>query len=683
VAVAEPGQSPADDRIQGPTFRTEVNYVRVDAFITRDGKPVTDLGLEDFEILDRGVPQKIAQFEYVQVRGNLAQDTRREPNTVAESREMVRDPRARVFVLFLDTRHVGAATSRTISKPLIDLLDNLIGTDDLVAVMTSDMSAGDVTFGRKTVALQTMLDRTWWGQSDRILATDPVEEQYQFCYPSSPQDRSGTSSLARELIDRRRETMTFDALGQLVRYLRDAREERKALITITTGWRLFKPDLSLLAARSGDSRNVPPPVLLPLGAAGRRDDQSIATAAMLVECERDRQSLAMVDNELRFRELMDRANRANTSFYPVDPRGLVVFDSDIGPDAPPSPEEDRARIRERQLSLRELAERTDGLAVVNTNNIGGSLRRVVEDLSSYYLLGYYATGVEMDGRFHELTVRVKRPGVDARARRGYLAPGPGDVPAPTSAVDPGAGLSPGETARTRGFELALGSLGGLAREMPLRVQVAARWAPGGSAAFQVVGETGRAEEWAEGAQVELTLTAADGRALGTGQASLEPGARRFDVTLAPDTPVAPGDFTVRVRARGQAPGSLPTTDSVPVSLPDAPDGSGALFLRRGPSTGNREVSTADLRFRRNERLRAELPWRAGETPTARLLDRAGRALAVPVATSVRDAGDGTWRVAAEVALSPLAAGDYVIEVSRAGPPGGESRVLFAGFRVVP
>src|ERR1039458_5233195 len=83
--------------------------------------------------------------------------------------------RARVFILFLDAYHVGAISSRVISKPLVDTLDNLIGEDDLVGVMTPDMSALDVTFARKTTTVQGMLERYWWGERDLTLPKDPVE----------------------------------------------------------------------------------------------------------------------------------------------------------------------------------------------------------------------------------------------------------------------------------------------------------------------------------------------------------------------------------------------------------------------------------------------------------------------------------------------------------------------------
>jgi len=53
---------------------------------------------------------------------------------------------------------------------------------------------------------------------------------------------------------------------------------------------------------------------------------------------------------------------------------------------------------------------------VSSNDLARSFRRIVDDLSSYYLLGYYSNG-KLDGRFHTISVRVKRPGVQVRARR--------------------------------------------------------------------------------------------------------------------------------------------------------------------------------------------------------------------------------------------------------------------------
>ena len=74
--------------------------------------------------------------------------------------------------------------------------------------------------------------------------------------------------------------------------------------------------------------------------------------------------LASIDNDDYFRYLMDVANRNNASFYPIDPRGLAAFDSDIGPERPPPLIVDRANLIKRIETLRTLAENTDGIATV-------------------------------------------------------------------------------------------------------------------------------------------------------------------------------------------------------------------------------------------------------------------------------------------------------------------------------
>ena len=138
-------------------------------------------------------------------------------------------------------------------------------------------------------------------------------------------------------------------------------------------------------------------------------------------CDKDRMYLASLDNEDYFRQILDVANRNNASFYPIDPRGLAAFDSPMGPERPPTINVDVANLNRRIENLRTLAENTDGIAVVNTNDLDRGMRRVADDLSSYYLLGYYSTNTKLDGQFRAIKVRVRRPGVDVRARRGYRA----------------------------------------------------------------------------------------------------------------------------------------------------------------------------------------------------------------------------------------------------------------------
>jgi len=227
----------AQDELPLPTFRAEANYVRVDVFpTTRDGAPVTDLTAADFEIVEDKTPQTIEQFERVVIRAAGSGEGRPEPNTVAESRRAIQDPRARVFVLFLDPKHVEQGTSRSISQTLVNALNRLIGPDDYIGVMVPPMTLRDVTFARRTVAIENLLRRDWWGKRDTMLPADEVEDQYSYCYGLSAPD------IGQEMILRHREQETFDALEDLVVGMRNLREERKAVLAITDGWLIYRPN---------------------------------------------------------------------------------------------------------------------------------------------------------------------------------------------------------------------------------------------------------------------------------------------------------------------------------------------------------------------------------------------------------------------------------------------------------
>jgi len=675
--VAQPPQNPPQ-----PTFRTEANYVRVDVFPTKGGVPVADLTQADFEVLENGAPQRIEQFEHVVVRGNIPQDLRAEPNTVAQALEAARNPRARVFVVFLDVGHVDVSGSHNIRRPLVDALNKLIGPEDLVAFMTPQMSAADLAFGRRTTTIEGMLARYWpWGDRDRIVLVDSTESLYEDCY-----GLYSKSATTREMVDRRREKMTLDALSDLVAYLRGVREERKAVITITNGWVLFGPNETLAAPLHGQIPAGPTVGIDPTSGKLTARGQTDPRVETLGNCERDRVMLAQMDHRDFLRHLPDEANRGNVSFYPIDPRGLPVFDSPISNPLPL--EADANVLRARSDGLRILADNTDGIAAVSSNDLDRSFRRIVDDLSSYYLLGYYSNA-RLDGRFHSITVRVKRPGVQVRARRGYLAATVADANAAARSGRGAATPSPPPSAEQAQASLlssavaaAVGPLANYAREVPMRLQIAAGWKPSSaeSAALWVVGELGGVavvgDQWGDGFDATATLMTTASVTVATGRATVPRGGRAFRVALNASQPIAPGEYLLRVGARAGA-ASIPPFDNARVVIPASPDSTGALFVRRGPSTANREAPTADLRFRRSEQLRVEIPTTSGDPITARLLDRNGKAMAVPVTAAVRDDGDGSRWQTAQLALTPLAPGDYAIEMAA-----GEKRTITA-FRVVP
>jgi len=653
-----------------PTFRTGANYVRVDMYATVDGKSVDDLTAEEVDVLEDGVPQKLEAFEHVQVRPAGPQEARREPNTIEESRQAAAEARARVFVIFLDTYHTTIEGSANMRLPLIKLLDRLLGPDDLVALMTPEMGASEITLARKTTVISNIMQTQWmWGRRGRIADNDPKEDLYESCYGSA-------NNTAKEMKARRREKLTLDALSDLMVHLGGLREERKALVVVTEGWQLFRANPNLTAG--DDSTRVRPEDVLRRTPRPQPADRGTSTGSTndRVECEGDRTALAAMDHTQRLREISDEANRGNVTFYPIYARGLAVFDAPIGPDKPPPVIEDTANLRAKQDSLRFLADNTDGAAVVNTNNIDAALQRIVSDLSSYYLFGYYSTNTKLDGRFRNITVRVKRDGVKVRARRGYRGRTADELISGTAGAS--ASSPPGAVTA------ALTPVAGFNARSQFRIRTSS-WArpdterPG---AFWVVGEldyrTRRELAWTATAKADVVVLASDGSQVMSRTIDIrtEDGPFGFEVPDSGGLP--PGEYAVRVKLTSVADSGQTLTDTARVVLSQGTTLGEAVMWRRGPTTGLQHRRTADPRFQRSDRIRLEHPTSQPGSATARILDRNGHPLSVPAQVGERQDASGAFRwIVIDAGLAPFAPGDYAIEVTQ----GSAKQVT--GFRIVP
>lgn len=675
---SEPGQGD-----QRPRFRGGANLVRVDAYVTADGSAVTDLTAQDFEVLEDNVPQRVESFQLVRPRGVGPQNERREPNTVAESREMATDPDARVFVLFMDIWHVQIEGSYRAQGPITRLLTRVIGQDDLVGVMTPEMSARNLTLARRTTTIEGFLKDNWtWGQRNQLNTVDPREREIEQCYP----DVGDTTGIAAEMIARRREGKTLDAIEDLIIHLDGIREERKFVVLLSEGWLLRQSDQRLsrpLKGPDGETRIPGGPKPIGTDPGGRLRMDPDRGSGSYDACERERSMLAFTDHQAQFEQLLQRANRANVSFYPLDARGLVVFDEPIGPKAPPPPSVDAARLRARYDGLRTLALQTDGYAILDTNNIDKALERVLQDTGSYYLLGYYSTNTKLDGRFRRLTVRVKRPGADVRARPGYLAPTEAEM---ASARVDGLmnGARPGYSTIPPEFARALERLAPARGNLPFRVQASA-----GLGQIWITTEldaaTLKSTEWQQGGRARFIFEHDRGAAAPVeADVAIAAGQRAFNVTPPPGSQLEPGRYVVRVQLTPKD-GAIPIQTTVDVTVPNAAAllSATGLASRRGPSTGLQYHPTADARFRRTERLRLEVPrFTAEGTVTARLIGRDGQPLPLPLATTERTDPEQQLRmVVADLALAPLAQGEYVIEVTL-DRDGTKESATYA-FRIVP
>ena len=362
--------------------------------------------------------------------------------------------------------------------------------------------------------------------------------------------------------------MVLESLADLAHYMEAIRDGRTAVVTVSDGWVLYRPDPSMLAPRKtpgGANQDplpgTPPPVGVGRGGTLMNRPETGNDTVDRTECDKDRYTLGNLDDDMYLRNLIGDANRANVAFYTINPAGLIAYDRVYNP---------------RTVSLEMLSDNTNGLALLASNDLSKEFKKIADDLTSYYLIGYYSTNPKLDGRYRTIKVRSKRAGVEVRARAGYRAASIAEVNAAAKAAD------------------------------------------------TVVPEE----------------RAAISRALG----AIESDAR------------AQGRATVR--------------------------GAGEpLVFHRGPSTGNQMQSAPGRIFPRSDRVHLELEAQPG-TPIwlGALLDRNGTRTAVPVTAGERtDAATGQRWLTADVALAPLGAGDYVIEVITTA--GTEQRRALVAIRV--
>jgi VWFA-related protein len=614
-----------------PVFRGGTNFVLVDAYPRRDGKIVEGLKAADFQVFEDGKPQQVESLEFIRVEPHTPDADRIDPNSQAEANRQAADPRNRVFVLYLDHYHAGLRASHAMKRPVIDMLNRMLAPNDLFGVATVHTLGRDLILGRKTLTLEEQLEKHWtWGLSSGVIDLEPDEQHVQRCYGDG---------LALEVASRLREERVFIALRGLVSHLGGIREGRKVLLLFSRGWALYRPDRDRLHRVLDVSKGDIPRVGVSTGGKLTTTPAVAPGMADWTRCNTMIDRAFNLDNYRTFQDLIREANLNNVTFYPVDPNGLGTGVNHV---------------------LESLAEETDGFTY-QTNDMSELLRKVTDDVSAYYLLGYYSTNATPEGGYRRIEVKMAQPGVSVKARRGYLLPALSSSAAPAAA----------RAVTPEGFDDAMGLLSRLrpsselfafGAAMPNEVVVA----------VEIGAQTLTAGPWAKGADVTVTVTNAAGQeSLSKGR--IEPGARAALVRI-PTTGEAPFKASVRVTAGGEN-----LREQLEIAAPRGALVGQVLLYRATPSGQSPLRPVGDLQYRRTERVHLEWPiLRALDRRDARLLSRDSKALPVQVTVTERPNGDQSV-VAADLNLAPLAPGDYVIELTVAS--GTQTETRFVAIRV--
>ena len=393
---------------QTPAFRTGINFVRVDALVTDNkGNAVENLTQDDFEVFEDNKPQRVESFRYIKVEGNPLEGElpRQIRTTWDEETELARDD-VRLFVIFYDDYHVRRGSALAVKRQLTDFIRKYVGPMDILGVMYPLTPFSTIGYTRNHEAVINEIEH-WDGRRFDYRPMNEFEERYAY-YPV-------------ETVERVRNQVSLSALEALATGLGTKREGRKSIILISEGYSNYiPPQMRDANAQQPGSGN--PNRMRPLAGESTPDERN---------AEQRAQFFSYTDLLSDLREVFTAANRANCAIYALDPRGLAAFEYDI--DQGVGQQIDKMSLDAGLDSLRTLSDETDGRAIVNSNDLVKGLGQMLKDASSYYLLGYTASS-PTDGKFKQIRVKVKRPGLQVRARKGYWALSPDDVAAVNAAA---------------------------------------------------------------------------------------------------------------------------------------------------------------------------------------------------------------------------------------------------------
>ena len=648
-APGTPGATP-----QQPTFRAGVNFVRVDAIVTdRQGNPIADLKPTDFEVLEDGKPQTIESFRFVRVDGSQPAETQSRIRTRQDEERAAANEDARIFVFFLDDYHVRLGNSMAARKPLAEFVQNNLAPNDLVALMYPLSPLDTVALTRDHQGIIRALER-FEGRKFNYEPRNSTEQRYAL-YPA-------------ETVERIRRQVSLSALEGLAVKLGAMREGRKAVIVVSEGYTAVLPP------------QLRDPVAAMPGVGNTARRNPLAGENSIIE---DRAEMAgQMDIQQEMQEVFNAANRSNTALYTVDPRGLATGEFDINENV--GMQRSSASLRQTQDTLRVLADETDGRAIVNRNDFGKAMKQIVADSSAYYLLGYNSTQAPQDGKFHEIKVRVKRPGSDVRARKGYWA---------LTASETARAVAPKPPPLPPGVSRALSSIAEPSRGRFVRTWVGTARGENGKTRLTFLWEPMPVQPGVRrdsATSVSLIAASPDGETYFRGDVPNGPNGGDAAAPPVRQTvfEVPPGRLQLRMSVNG-ASGAIDTDDRE-VTVPDMTAAELSMatpkvyvartardfqLIRKDPAA----VPTASRDFRRTDRLVVRLeayaPGNGTATITARLLNKQGAKLAdVPV---VATPGEPNL---IDLSLAALAPSEYLLELAATSEGQAPVKELIA-FRV--
>jgi VWFA-related protein len=375
-------RTPDDDDI----VRITTNLVQIDAVVTKNNKPVTDLTADDFEILEDGKSRFITSFSYVSSIAKPADKSATDTATSTKAKNAVMPPPApfkpsephRTIAFVIDDIGSSAGSASSVRKQIRKFVEDEMQPNDLVAILRTGGEVGALQqFTNDKRILLRAIENLHFNTASRVGIS---------MFPS------GLDALASGSRGEAYASQSFDHSLRAVQFILLGMREipgRKSMILLSEHFP------SAHAPGEGSS----------IGSGG-----------------------SMFSEYRGVRRLAEMAIRSSVVIYGVDTRGLVPFamapiDAFYSVNPRPAGDEPFRALSAQSAWLQDtragqdyLAKETGGFVIKNSNNY---VRRITEDQSGYYLIGYRPTETTFNRSFHKINVKVKRPGLTVRTRSGF------------------------------------------------------------------------------------------------------------------------------------------------------------------------------------------------------------------------------------------------------------------------
>lgn len=391
----QPTQTPQTPPAQpGTVFRATANSVSQN-IIPRDSKGqfVADLRSDEIQVFEDGVLQQVTVFLPVIGGRPMGSVASAAPPPASSSGGLILprtvpppDASGRIFIVFIDDLHLQAMMTPKTKDLLKQIRDTLVKDNDLVGFVSSGYSsiASDIQYDYQHKRFDEAIKKTMGGgqTADEIIKA-----------PDSQEGPAGTRYLAH---------VAFGTANDILKQAEKITNRRKSFLYISGGYD-FDPFKDSRLKYQQDQYAIP-----------NKDDvnngvqQSTDAHNYNDPFSKQGQQFAEADLVAELAELIRAANRANVTFYTIDPRGLM---SAMDIDQSLTWEEWNDNRRETVTSLQVLGTQTGGFCICETNDFKKGFARIDAETSDYYILGYNSSNPDPLKYVRHIEIKITRPGV--------------------------------------------------------------------------------------------------------------------------------------------------------------------------------------------------------------------------------------------------------------------------------